>query len=304
MTAQAAIDPATGAPSAGSTYHRLAAAPGVRIEDVSCDWHAGARMSETFDSFALCLVRRGMFELRTPTAGMLVDSTIAYFEQRGVEQQIVHPGGIGGSTTVILMSDETVGRYVGDVPLPDRPMPVTPDIHLRHSALLSDLRLGLDAFELDLRLTALVGQLVERTEPGRLSACRAATLASHRRIVDRVREATAADPASLDLASLAIELGHTPFHVSRVFHRATGVTLTSHRNRVRVAAAIDRIADGHDNLADLAAELGFADQSHLVRVLRKSVGMPPSLLRSRLAVSSSVRRRMDNEIQDEFGRST
>jgi AraC-like DNA-binding protein len=272
----------------------------VTVEDVACDWHAGARTSETFDSFALCLVRRGVYELRRPGAAILVDSTIAYFEQRGIEQHVVHPRGIGGSTTVILMSDETVARHAGDVWLPDGPIPVTPQVHLLHAALVSDLRLGLDPNELDLRLGSLVGQLVECIEPGRLTARRPATRASHRRIVDRVREATAADPARLDLPALARELGHTTYHLSRVFHRATGLTLTAYRNRVRVAAAIDRIADGHDNLADMAVELGFFDQSHLVRVLRAAVGMPPARLQGWLGVSPSLRRRLDNKIQDGF----
>jgi AraC-like DNA-binding protein len=41
------------------------------------------------------------------------------------------------------------------------------------------------------------------------------------------------------------------------------------------------VAAGEENLADLAAELGFADHSHLVRVLRRAIGQPPSALRRR-----------------------
>jgi AraC-like DNA-binding protein len=84
------------------------------------------------------------------------------------------------------------------------------------------------------------------------------------------------------LADLARDLGHTPFHISRVFRRLTGTTLTEYRNRVRVAVAIERLAGGEDRLADLAAELGFADQSHLARVLRRAVGLPPGRLRHQL----------------------
>jgi AraC-like DNA-binding protein len=61
----------------------------------------------------------------------------------------------------------------------------------------------------------------------------------------------------------------------------TGTTLTRYRNRVRATAVIDRVAAGEEKLADLAAELGFADHSHLVRVLRRAVGHSPSELRRR-----------------------
>jgi AraC-like DNA-binding protein len=33
----------------------------------------------------------------------------------------------------------------------------------------------------------------------------------------------------------------------------------------------------------LAADLGFADQAHLARVVRDELGTPPSVLRARLA---------------------
>jgi AraC-like DNA-binding protein len=46
-----------------------------------------------------------------------------------------------------------------------------------------------------------------------------------------------------------------------------------------VRAALERLADGEDNLARLAADVGFADQSHLCRVLRAETGQPPSALR-------------------------
>jgi AraC-like DNA-binding protein len=114
-----------------------------------------------------------------------------------------------------------------------------------------------------------------------LTARRPATARSNQRIVDDVRGSIAANPAALDLPGLAARLGHTPFHVSGVFRRLTGTTLIQHRNDIRVAAAIDQIADGQ-RLADVAAELGFADQSHLARVLRRSVQLAPGRIRDRL----------------------
>ena len=209
-------------------------------------------------------------------------STAAYFEQPGLEQEVSHPVAVRGYTTVIVLSDEAMVRYAGDLFMPDQPIPVSLAVHLDHAELLSDVQVGIDEPEIDARLTWMIGRLVETASPGRLTARRPATARSHKRIVDHVREAIAANPASLDLPLYAAELGHTPFHISRVFRRAMGTTLTQHRNDVRVAAAIDQIGQGN-RLADLAIDLGFTDQSHLARVLQRAVRIPPGRLRRRLS---------------------
>ncbi|HYT81246.1 MAG TPA: hypothetical protein VEQ37_18745 [Actinomycetota bacterium] len=48
------------------------------------------------------------------------------------------------------------------------------------------------------------------------------------------------------------------------------------------------MAAGEEKLADLAAELGFADHSHLVRVLRRAIGQPPAELRRRFRGARAV----------------
>jgi AraC-like DNA-binding protein len=48
-------------------------------------------------------------------------------------------------------------------------------------------------------------------------------------------------------------------------------------------AAMERIAGGERDLARMAADLGFADQSHLCRVVRAETGTTPAALRAALA---------------------
>lgn len=272
-------------PYHGSTYRTLAQLADTSVVDVSCRWHGGDRMLERFQTFGLSLVRRGFFVRHVRQTDQVADPTTAYFEQPGLEQVISHPIPVPGSTTVFVLSDAAMARYAGDLSMPDRPIPVGPGVHLDHAVLLADVRAGIDDAELDARLTWLIGRLVETASPGRLTSRRPATARSHQRIVDHVREAIAANPASLELPKFAADLGHTPFHVSRVFRRRTGTTLVEHRNDIRVAAAIDLIAEGHGSLADLAAELGFADQSHFARLLRRAVLLPPGRLRRRVSPS-------------------
>ena len=46
---------------------------------------------------------------------------------------------------------------------------------------------------------------------------------------------------------------------------------------------MERIAGGERDLARMAADLGFADQSHLCRVVRAETGTTPAALRAALA---------------------
>jgi len=53
--------------------------------------------------------------------------------------------------------------------------------------------------------------------------------------------------------------------------------------RLRVRAAMERLASGDRDLARLAAELGFADQSHLCRAVKSETQRTPSALRRLLS---------------------
>jgi len=122
----------------------------------------------------------------------------------------------------------------------------------------------------------LLSAAVRAAPPGSLSpGDRALALAAR----DAIR---ADDPAAAGLLPLAALLGVSPFRLSRAFTRQLGVSLTRYRNRVRVERALDRLEAGADDLAALAADLGFTDQSHLCRTMRQHVGEPPSAVRTQL----------------------
>ena len=204
---------------------------------------------------------------------------MAYINLPGTVQQIGHPVGGGDACTIIALSESRVVELAGDGVFPSTLIQTVPAIDIEHRALIIRMRFGADRFEIQERLAHLIGTLIEAAWPGRLTTECPTTAASHRRIVDYAREAIAADPAGVEIGELSKHLGYSRFHVSRIFVRVTGTTLTRHRNRVRVSAALDRLSDGEPNLAALAADLGFVDQSHMVRALRRSTGMHPSGLR-------------------------
>lgn len=268
------------APSPVALHQDIGALDGAHIVTIECAKRAGSLGFEQLEAYGLVLLRRGGFLRTVAGRPAWVDASCGYFERPGVEQAIAHQVDGGDACTVVVLSDDAVVAYAGDAVLPDEPMPTSLRIDIEHRALVMRLRQGIDHFEVDERLTRLLGAFTERALPGRLSTCRPETDTAHRRIVDLARQAIAADPASVDLGQLARDMGHSRFHVSRVFSRITGTTLAQHRNRMRVTFALDRLAAGERNLALLAADLGFVDQSHMVRVVRQATGESPSRLRS------------------------
>jgi AraC-like DNA-binding protein len=259
----------------------LAEASGVRIVDHDCHKPAGAHGSYEYGlDYGLVLVRRGGYWREVNGQGAYLGPTDAFFERPFVEQRIEHHRNGGDRCTSLWLSENAVYALASDIYVPDEPITTTPGIDLRHRELVVALRRrAIDRFEIDERLAQLVGALTERGAKGRFSARRSTTRANHRRMVQEVREAIIADPADADFGDLAQAVGHTRFHVSRIFSRVTGMTLSQFRNRVRVAIALERLADGHKSLAILSADLGFADQSHLSRVVRAHTGERLSALR-------------------------
>ena len=97
-------------------------------------------------------------------------------------------------------------------------------------------------------------------------------------VLGKIRDyvhANLAEPIEVnELASLA---GRSPFHFTRIFARSIGVTPYRYVVHLRLQAAIDRIRSGM-SLAQVAADTGFSDQSHLSRWIRRVHGVPPSEL--------------------------
>ena len=112
--------------------------------------------------------------------------------------------------------------------------------------------------------------------PRTVAAPAGATAVMQRRAVDRVREAIAADPgARWTMRAISGVAGYAPHHVSRLFSRHAGMTVTGYRTVVRLTKAAALLTDGVPAAA-VAARLGFADHSHLTRRSRQLLGLPPS----------------------------
>lgn len=84
-------------------------------------------------------------------------------------------------------------------------------------------------------------------------------------------------PLSTD--AIAADLGVGPVRLARSFRRLYGESMGACLRRLRVERAC-RLLDRSDAaLADIAADLGFADQSHFTRVFKRQTGLTPGQYR-------------------------
>jgi AraC-like DNA-binding protein len=165
--------------------------------------------------------------------------------------------------------------------LPSGPLPTSPQVDLEHRVLLTAARRGVDQDELVETAITTAARALEAADPSCVAAGRPTTTCARNAIVSGAREALAAEP-DLSVLQLASALAVSPHHLSRIFRRATGHTISRHRMRLRARTALERLAHGEHHLARLAADVGFADQSHLCRVLEDETGVAPSSLRRML----------------------
>jgi AraC-like DNA-binding protein len=266
--------------TARTLHHR----DGVTLADVS--WtHAAGRDAEDDrrSSHSLVFVRRGCLVRSVDGDECVLDPTLAHGSNPGHTERIDHPHDHGDDRTWLRIdADLAAALWGGDPQLPARPLSTTPPIDLEHRLLLAAADRGADEHELVERVVGLAAMTLERDDPSRVASGRPATQRARRALVDAAREALVVDPGQ-SLPELGRRLAISPHHLSRIFRALTGATISRHRMRLRVRAALERLAGGERDLARLAADTGFADQAHLCRVVRDETGTTPSALRGALA---------------------
>jgi AraC family transcriptional regulator len=84
---------------------------------------------------------------------------------------------------------------------------------------------------------------------------------------------------NLSPADVAAEVGTHPVHLATVFRRHLGCSIGDFVRNCRVEFAASQLAGTALSLADIAAEAGFADQSHFTRIFKRATGLTPAAFR-------------------------
>jgi AraC family transcriptional regulator len=137
---------------------------------------------------------------------------------------------------------------------------------LLESALAGDVD-GVDATAADL-LASDAATLSRQEPPAWLSRLR--------------QETESCSLAQIDIPRRAREAGVHPGHVSRLFRRCFGRSITENAQRHAVRRAFTLMAERTAKLSEVALAAGFYDQAHMNRVFRRVAGVSPGVHRDLL----------------------
>ncbi|MEP7346121.1 MAG: AraC family transcriptional regulator [Gemmatimonadaceae bacterium] len=134
------------------------------------------------------------------------------------------------------------------------------------------IRSNARALRLDCVLTELLAQLQRRIQRRRLT--------SPPSWLGQVREMLHDLHGVPSVGDLARAVGVHRVHLARTFREHVGVSVTDSARRQRILYAVSLLEQGTMRLSEVAAEAGFADQSHLTRAIRATIGTTPAMLRA------------------------
>jgi AraC-like DNA-binding protein len=89
---------------------------------------------------------------------------------------------------------------------------------------------------------------------------------------------------NLTLAELARGASVAPSTISKLFRQETGTTVHDYLASQRLQEATRLLARDEMSIAEIATEVGFCDQSHLNRVMRRRLGLTPAAFRRQATV--------------------
>jgi len=96
------------------------------------------------------------------------------------------------------------------------------------------------------------------------------------RIAERLRDEY---NRALRVQDLAAAAAVHPVYLARAFRKYYGCSVKEYLHQIRVRRAVQSIAGTHTELAHVAYDEGFADQSHLNRIFKKMLGISPGKFR-------------------------
>ena len=85
---------------------------------------------------------------------------------------------------------------------------------------------------------------------------------------------------NLTVNQVAAEIGVHPFHLSKVFRQFHHQSIGEYTHKLRVHFACQQLLQPEIELADVALQAGFADQSHFTRIFKQITGLTPGAFRA------------------------
>jgi AraC family transcriptional regulator len=253
----------------------------VQVTHVDCRGTCRHRSAEECSSHThLVFPFRGVYLRHVGNDQAVADANHVLFFNKDQVYQVSHPLAGGDTSLVVSLAEPMIAELAPRNLLVSREAPAFNVQHLRIDAraqalvmlLKHSLRIGsIESLEAEgLSLTLISRALGPRTAraPGSTYA--------RRRLVDRVKLLLAGDLSRRwTLADIAAEIRGSPVYLTQAFQQVEGMPLYRYHLRLRLARALDLIAERED-LSGLAQDLGFSSHSHFSAAFRRSYGCTPS----------------------------
>jgi AraC-like DNA-binding protein len=84
---------------------------------------------------------------------------------------------------------------------------------------------------------------------------------------------------TISLDTLAKEMSVSKFHLGRIFHSDTNMTLHKYLLNLKICKAKDLLNNDH-GIGDVALKLGFTDKSHFIKCFKKATSQTPGEFRN------------------------
>lgn len=196
------------------------------------------------------MVRRGVYTCDGGGECLVVDGLTAVVYDGHSEFCIDYPTGEAPHTTHIDPGAELMDEAF---PTDRFHTLVSPETAMKHHRLYAYSQAStIDPLVLEESALDLLADLSQSI--GRRPVSGPAGLKVRRRL-DHVRGMMMAEPEiNRPLAALAREAGCSPFHFARLFRAETGCSVRAYRLRQRLTMAMDRLAQGADDLTSVALD--------------------------------------------------
>lgn len=162
---------------------------------------------------------------------------------------------------------------------------IVPQLHLKDPilehlgwALFTELEEGnqRDRLFADSIGTALASRLLTRFATAQtISRAPGLSRRQLQRVIDYIAENLS---DNLSLAELALVAGVSVSHFKALFRRSVGAPVHQYVIRQRVDFAVRLLSRQEARLSEVAQHAGFADQSHMTRCMRRTIGVTPAAL--------------------------
>jgi len=258
--------------------------PTVKVRDVFCQGSSrGKSKEECATDTQLVFPYRGVYVRRLGRDEAVAEANQALFFNAAEGYRVSHPVPGGDASLTLVISEPELRE-------------LAPRSFLRDGAALAFRRQRLRIDPRAQALMALLRHSLRQNIAEPLEAeCLALTLAQRaltarathaagasvgrQRLADRVKLVLASDLARRwTLAEIAAEVNGSPVYLTQVFQQVEGLPLYQYQLRLRLARALDLLAQ-YDDLTALSLDHGFSNHSHFSAEFRKLYGRSPSEFR-------------------------